>query len=376
MPKVFLVGNNSACIAMEPVYCKNEDKELQQLLENNLDLIPGEQINPEEPRRWLKIKREMSVEDPNTGGARWSIDFLLVDQSGLLTFVECKRFHDTRSRREVLGQMLDYTANGQFYWTSDVIRENLEKTAQASHVDLNEMILSFQPESGESVEAFLDLIDNNLQEGQVRLVFFMEEAPLELKSIVDFLNKQMERTEVLIVEAKQFKKDEIKIVVPYLFGYTEQARRVKKSVTIKTTKSKRVWDYDEFIADASNKVDEGTLEALKKVFQLFSNEKYGYKWGTGAETGSFNLVLPKIHKTNALLTVGSDGKLYFPFGSLKNTQLDEQFKERLFKLAVDHLGFDFNDDMKKRYPSVKPELWSKKVDTLINKLDEMLQNFI
>ncbi len=48
---------------------------------------------PENPRKWLQIKREMDVPDPVTGSSRWSIDFLFVDQDAVLTFVECKR-HD------------------------------------------------------------------------------------------------------------------------------------------------------------------------------------------------------------------------------------------------------------------------------------------
>jgi hypothetical protein len=271
--------------------------------------------------------------------------------------------------------MLDYAANGQYYWRHEVIRENLERIAQESQSDLSEMIMSFQPESGESLEAFLDLIDNNLQEGQVRLVFFLEEAPIELKCIVEFLNKQMERTEVLIVEAKQYLTNNTKIVVPYLFGYTEQARRVKKSVTIKTTKSKRNWDYDEFISDASQKVDNATLEALKKLYELFSTQ-YWYKWGTGTETGTFNLILPKIHKSNTPLSIASNGRILFQFGWLKDQETYEQFRDRLFSLAVNDLGFEFTEDMKKRYPSVPPETWVKKADVFIERLQKILVDFV
>jgi len=52
------------------------------------------------------------------GGAwrrRWDLadgvlDHLLLDQDGIPTFVECKRASDTRIRREVVAQMLDYAA--------------------------------------------------------------------------------------------------------------------------------------------------------------------------------------------------------------------------------------------------------------------------
>src|SRR5437016_718316 len=80
---------------MTRVHCRDEDAELQRILEKNPDLLPGDQIDPEDPCRWLLIKREMPVPDPNTGTSRWSIDFFFVDQGAIPTFVECKRFMDT-----------------------------------------------------------------------------------------------------------------------------------------------------------------------------------------------------------------------------------------------------------------------------------------
>lgn len=45
--------------------------------------------------------------------SRWSLDHLVVDQDAVPTFVEVKRASDTRARREVMAQMLDYAAKGQ-----------------------------------------------------------------------------------------------------------------------------------------------------------------------------------------------------------------------------------------------------------------------
>jgi hypothetical protein len=39
------------------------------------------------------------------------------------TLVEVKRRADTRIRREVVGQMLDYAANGVVYWPLEQLRE-------------------------------------------------------------------------------------------------------------------------------------------------------------------------------------------------------------------------------------------------------------
>jgi hypothetical protein len=104
MANVYMISDSAESAAMTRIECANEDLELQRLLERNLDLLPGDQIKPEDPRRWLLIKREMPVPDPNTGSDRWSIDIFLVDQDGIPTFVECKRFADTRARREVVGR--------------------------------------------------------------------------------------------------------------------------------------------------------------------------------------------------------------------------------------------------------------------------------
>jgi hypothetical protein len=38
---------------MTRIRCKDEIRELQDLLYLNLNLLPGDQINPADPRRWL-----------------------------------------------------------------------------------------------------------------------------------------------------------------------------------------------------------------------------------------------------------------------------------------------------------------------------------
>ena len=98
MSKAYVILDDGSTEPMERVRCKYEDKELQHILERNMNLLPGDQIKPDDPRRWLQVEREMPVPDPVTGTNRWNIDFFLVDQSAMPTLVECKRFEDTRSR--------------------------------------------------------------------------------------------------------------------------------------------------------------------------------------------------------------------------------------------------------------------------------------
>ncbi len=121
--KIFLVGNEEAQLTpMEETAYENEDI-LQVLLARYPDLLPGDQITPENPRRWLLVKREMEVPGEEREGGRFSLDHLFLDQDGIPTFVECKRASDTRTRREVVAQMLDYAANGIEYWSIDQLRQ-------------------------------------------------------------------------------------------------------------------------------------------------------------------------------------------------------------------------------------------------------------
>jgi len=108
---------------------------------------------------------------------------------------------------------------------------------------------------------------------------------------VDFLNKQMERTEVLIIEARQFCQGELKILVPTLFGYTEQARRIKKTVIVEPTgKPRRKWDRASIVASLEQQDNPQRLANAKELLGLVDNNPslLGLGYGTG-QTGSIVL---------------------------------------------------------------------------------------
>jgi hypothetical protein len=104
---------------------------LQRLLADYPDLLAGDQVRPRSPRRWLLITREAGVPDVEEGLARWSLDHLFVDQDGIPTLVEVKRSSDTRLRRAVVGQLLDYAANAVKHWPAAQIRALFEERCLA-----------------------------------------------------------------------------------------------------------------------------------------------------------------------------------------------------------------------------------------------------
>lgn len=93
-------------------------------------LIPGAQIDPDKPRRWLLVTDEAGVPNAEGGGAWWSVDHLFLDQDGIPTLVEVKRSSDTRIRREVVGQMLDYAANALQFWSVNDMQGMFERHVQ------------------------------------------------------------------------------------------------------------------------------------------------------------------------------------------------------------------------------------------------------
>lgn len=63
----------------------------------------------------LLISREQPVSDGLDSSGRWSLDHLFVTRNAVPVLVELKRASDTRLRREIVGQLLDYAANGVAY---------------------------------------------------------------------------------------------------------------------------------------------------------------------------------------------------------------------------------------------------------------------
>ena len=371
MSGVYLINEDGTPQSINRIRCKNEGEELQDMLDRNLDLLPGEQIDPDNPRRWFLIKREMPVPDPNTGGNRWSIDFFLADQDGIPTFVECKRFADMRSRREVVGQMLEYAANGHFYWTADILRKYAEESCQAKGLNMEECLLSFMSDNGDLSDQFFDRIQLNLREGQVRLIFFLEDSPFELRSVVDFLNKQMERSEVLLVEARQYLTSNVRIVVPTLFGYTEQARLVKKTIVVKPPLQRRSWDKESFFNDARAKVNEAEIKNIDWFYDQCLKLGLEIGWGTGAVSGSFSVYERSICP-RSFLSVWSYGSLALNFGWLNGSGRAEEARDRFIELLKEK-GFQVPLGLK--YPNLKAIDWTDKVKNLIDILSQLMNEF-
>ena len=221
--QIFLISESNQLVPLNSSEYDSEEL-LQALLADHPDLLAGDQINPNQPRRWLLISREMGVPDQEAGSGRWSLDHLFLDQDAIPTLIEVKRSSDTRIRREVVGQMLDYAANGVAYWPVEELKKRFEQTHAAEGTDPLDHLTSF---IGSEMEAdtFWKNVKTNLQAGRIRLLFVADVIPQELKTIIEFLNEQMDPAEVLGVEVQQYGEDNdaFRAIVPRVVGQTTLA---------------------------------------------------------------------------------------------------------------------------------------------------------
>jgi hypothetical protein len=218
---IYLVQGEGKLVPMTEKSYDSEDV-LQRLLADYPDLLGGEQMNASAPRRWLLLAREAGLPSEEAGGDRWSVDHLFVDQDGIPTIIEVKRSTDSRIRREVVGQMLDYAANAVVYWPVERLRSRFEASFRAGELNPETAILESLGIEGD-IDEFWKLVQTNLQAGRVRLVFVADIVPPELRRIVEFLNQQMNPAEVLAVEVRQYVGQDQQALVPRVIGKTQSA---------------------------------------------------------------------------------------------------------------------------------------------------------
>src|SRR5690242_6688962 len=102
---IYVVDKQGSLARMKPGAPATEDA-MQALVAEHPELIGAADGD------LLLIRREQPVSASADGPGRWSLDHLFVTRKAVPVLVELKRAADTRLRREIVGQLLDYAANG------------------------------------------------------------------------------------------------------------------------------------------------------------------------------------------------------------------------------------------------------------------------
>ncbi len=322
----------------------DSERLLQELLAKHPDLLAGEQIDSEAPRRWLLVTREMRVPGEEEGGARWSLDHLFLDQDAVPTLVEVKRSSDTRIRRKVVGQMLDYAANAVVYWPVEEIRARFHRRCEKARLDPEEVLAGFLgPE--QTADEFWQRVKTNLQAGRIRMVFLADVVPAELRRIIEFLNEQMDPAEVLAVEVRQYVGTGMKTLVPRVLGQTETARR-KKGGGEKATP----WERPSFMNAVRASSGEATVKVAEELLDWITPQVSEVWFGSGAKLGG---IVPYIRKGSTnyhVCRMTTHGRFVFCFDWLyKKPPFDNEAVRRELLAKINAIpGVQFGDEVLKK----------------------------
>lgn len=241
-----------------------EDR-LQELVAGYPEVLSGEQMNPDNPRRFILIGREQGIADIIGGSNRWSLDHLLIDQDAIPTLVEAKRQSNSQIRREIVGQMMDYAAHATQTWNVGDIREAFESRSADPGAELSKLL---QEEA--DVEKFWQDVETNLRAARLRLLFVADGIPDELTRVVEFLNEQLPGIEVLAVEIKQFKGGTGSTLVPRVIGRTAATQR--NGPANAGTSINRQSFFESF-------TDENVRKAAEQVLEVARKHRASFNWG-------------------------------------------------------------------------------------------------
>lgn len=147
---------------------------LQDLIAKYPNLLAGDEMDVDVPRKWLLVQKEQVLPYDKTGLKLFYLDHLFLDQDGIPTIVKTKRSSDSRLRREVVAQMLDYTSNALIYLPVEEIISNLINNypdREQEELLKTELGLEITPDE------FWEQVKTNLQAGKIRMVFVADYIP-------------------------------------------------------------------------------------------------------------------------------------------------------------------------------------------------------
>lgn len=364
MAGLYLLQDDNRLVEFEEAPYDSEAL-LQELLERYPGLLAGDLVDAASPRRWLLVKREAGIPHGEDSGARWSVDHLYLDQDGIPTLVEVKRSTDTRIRREVVGQMLDYAANSVVYWSVEVMQQQFALTSGAPEVadaKLAEFLGDANPDE------FWSKVKANLQAGKIRMLFVADHIPKELKRIVEFLNVQMDPAEVLALEIRQYVHESLKTFVPAIIGQTSEAQ-IRKSAS----QGGVAWSAEPFLAALQSK-DPNAADYARRLLDWASAHGTIW-WGRGARQGSFVPMIRSATKEQALFAMYTYGRveLYFKPLSSRTPFNDPEKMQQAIRLVDAALPNPLPSDAVSKNPQVRiSDLTEEEFAKFLSALDWMV----
>jgi hypothetical protein len=301
--QIYLLREQGLVALSEQSY--DSEAMLQELLAQHPALLAGEQLIDGSPRRWLFVDREVAL-SADTGASSWYVDHLFLDQDGIPTLIEVKRSSDTRIRREVVGQMLDYAASAVDRWPLQALRDRFAD--QDSKARLDAFLDGAEPET------YWQSVAANLEAGRIRMIFVADEIPPELRKVVDFLARQLRSAEVFAIEVRQFQGSGEQALVPRLVSMPKSSGAAPLP--------RKQWDEASFFGELQLR-SPGSVRIVREIYAWAQKSMTDFWFGNGATLGS---CFPRLELPNGrllLFAIWTSGGLEMQFQHMKVPPLDQ-----------------------------------------------------
>jgi len=307
---IFLIQGEKKLLELTEQEYKSENL-LQELLADYPKILAGDQIDHENPRRWLLIDREVGISKDANSPPVWSLDHLFIDQDSIPTLVETKKSENREIRRQIVGQMLDYAANAVKFWHIKDIQESYENQCAINHKEpvknLHDTL-----EIDTDYDIFWQNVNSNLENRKIRMLFVSDTIPLELQSITEFLNDNTkDEIEILCIEVKQYVGENVKLLVPRVIGLTA------KAVLERETTTPRLWDTESFLLELGNRLGISDKNIMERIFNLMNEKEINFKFGKGRKIGTCNKIVLDNEIVPSPFNFQTDGLIYVQFDRLK-----------------------------------------------------------
>lgn len=199
------------------------------------------------------------------------IDVITVDTNGAITVVECKLATNPQSRREIVGQVMDYASR---LWQLDVD----EFDRLWSKASGKSLFVGFLDEEDRVHNALME----NLATGRFNLILAVDRINEDLKRITEYLNSiTLPSVGVMLAEFTHATEGELEILSPRFFGADIVDAKMNKD-----TARKSRWTPELYL-EWCNKFDPEN-ETKAAAFIAALNEAGFYVGRGSASTPSLN----------------------------------------------------------------------------------------
>jgi|GEM_PF-2770985 len=172
--------------------------------------------------RAVVVAREVSTPE----GGR--IDVVAVDEDGIITLCECKLDRNAGSRREVLGQVLEYAGSLKGMKFGEFRRLLTDRLG----ADLVDEMRERAPEAFDPL-AWEENVGRSLDRGDFRLVIAVDQLTDVLKQTVLYLNDRASFS-LLVAEMRRARHGDVEMLAPRVFGEEAAERKLPRRSTSPT----------------------------------------------------------------------------------------------------------------------------------------------